>query len=271
MKPESQVWRLDPNDPRAPTPEQWAAMSEEEQQRVYDSLPIDPIPLQVIPEGDLHFDAKQDARDTLKRWFGRRGGRSAYVGIEKAVYYDGQPTFNPDVFVVLDVDPGPRDSWIVHKEGRGLDWVLEVIVKGDRKKDLERNVQWYASLGIPEYFVFDVRDRRLWGWRLSPDANRYDRLVQQLGVFRSDVLDLELGLVGARLRFFAGGAPLPTADDLVKRLGTAVDEVTARAEEAAKRAEEEAKRAEEEAKRADSLAARLEALEAQLRELRGEE
>jgi hypothetical protein len=40
---------------------------------------------------------------------------------------------------------------VVSAEGKGLDWVLEVHVGGDRKKDAERNVARYARLGIPEY------------------------------------------------------------------------------------------------------------------------
>lgn len=45
---------------------------------------------------------------------------------------------------------------VVADEGKGLDWVLEVVCHGDRRKDLVENVKRYAALGIPEYFIYDV-------------------------------------------------------------------------------------------------------------------
>src|SRR5262245_36984624 len=42
-------------------------------------------------------------------------------------------------------------AWVVAEEGKGLDFVLEVLHKGDRNKDLVENVERYAQLGIPEY------------------------------------------------------------------------------------------------------------------------
>lgn len=266
MEPKTQAWQLDLDDPRAPTPEQWAALSPDEREGVFSMLPADPESLGVSPEGDPHYDVISRARDSLRRWFRRRGTRT-YVGVDKAVYYDGEPVFAPDVFAVLDVDPGPRWSWIVRKEGRGLDFVLEVFDRGKRHKDLRDNVERYARLGIGEYFVFDMPNARLFGWRLADDG-RYERLVQQLGLFQSEQLDLELGLEGERVRFYASGAPLPDHEDLLARLGAAVDHVTEQAEAEARRADEEARRAEDEARRADELAERLAAAEAELRRLR---
>ena len=156
-------------------------------------------------------------------------------------------------------------TWVVQREGRGLDFALEIVDAGDRQKDLHRNVARYAALGIPEYFVFDIPNRRLLGWRLAPDERRYEHLVQQHGLFSSTTLGLELGLEGERVRFYSSGAPLPDNDDLIRRLGVAVDEATARAAQEARRAEEEARRAEEEARRAEALAARVAELEAALR------
>ena len=64
-----------------------------------------------------------------------------------------------------------RDKWVVSAEGKGLDWVLEVHVGGDRKKDAERNVARYARLGIPEYFLYDGASNRLTAYRLAtPEA-----------------------------------------------------------------------------------------------------
>ncbi len=58
-------------------------------------------------------------------------------------------------------------------EGRGPDFILEVLHLGDRKKDLVKNVERYARLGVEEYFVYDrsgCRGRRR--RRLSTTSSR---------------------------------------------------------------------------------------------------
>jgi hypothetical protein len=166
--------------------------------------------------------------------------------------------------------------WVVSAEGRGLDLVVEVVVAHDPAKDLERNVEHYAGLGIPEYFVYDRRHERLHGYALmAPAARSYRRLVPQTGRYPSAVLGLELGLERGRLRFYAGTASVPETDELVARANQLAAEALERAEEEARRAEEEARRAEEEARRAAEearraaeLSQRLVAAEAEIERLR---
>ena len=55
---------------------------------------------------------------------------------------------------------------MVALEGRGLDIAIEIHVRGDRMKDVDRNVKRYAHLGIPEYFTYEVLAGRLCGYRL---------------------------------------------------------------------------------------------------------
>ena len=278
MEAPSRAWQLDPEDPRAPSQQAWDAMSESEREHVVDTLPVDPLPLRALPEGDPHRDAVHSAGQALDQWF-RRRGRGAYVGYGPAVYYPGERSCSPDIFVVLDVEPGERNSWVVSREGRGLDIAIEIHWLGHRKKDDQRNVEWFARLGIPEYFVLDLAALHLSGWRLpEPGATRYERLMPQRGQLVSSVLDLELGIEGRQLRFYSAGAVLPDQNDLIRRLRTAVDTVTTRADVAAQRAETEAQRAETEAQRAeteaqraDSLSARVAALEAELQRLRGDD
>jgi Uma2 family endonuclease len=248
---------VDPEDPRAPPSEIWLALTPEERRRVVDSLPAewDAMP---PPEGDRHWNPKVSARKTLERWFSRLG-RRVYVGSELAIYYPGERVFAPDVMAVLDVELRERDRWVVDAEGRGLDWTLEIFVGGDRKKDHEGNVERYARLGIPEYFLFDRGRARLSGWRLpTPNARSYEPIVPQRGRWVSSVLGLELCVVGERLRFMHGDAELPDAEELIDRLERIVDALQFRAEEEARRAEEEARRAEEEARRAEEEARRAE-------------
>lgn len=262
---------MDQDDPRAPPEEIWNALTEEERQRIVDSLPSEFPPNEAAPpEGDLHTEAVYGARTALRRFFGRMG-RGIYVGTNLPVYYPGRSMFSPDVMAVLDVPTHPRPSWIVSKEGKGLDFALEVIVLGHRRKDVERNVEFYARLGISEYFVFDRPKLRLQGFRLRAGAQAYEPVVPQHGHFASTVLGLDLVVERERLRFYVGDSPLPGADDLIDKLEGFVDDLEGRLAAAESRAEEEARRAEEEAHRAESAEARLKEALAELERLKREQ
>jgi hypothetical protein len=271
--------------PRAPSEEAWARMTPEERERAVDALPSS-FPLEDMrpvyadtppsagsftpPQGDLHYNTVQQVRSTLDGYFARMG-RPVYLACDLPVYYPGEPMFAPDILAVVDVGTHPRMHWTVTREGRGLDLALEVIVAGDPRKDVER----YARLGIREYFVFDRRRLRLLGYRLGP-GRRYEPLVPQFGYLHSEVLGLDLRRDDTRLRFYAGTAPVPEADEriatlegMLESLEDHVREAEARLEEEARaRAEEARARAEEEAARR-AAEAKLAAALAELERLRG--
>lgn len=145
--------------------------------------------------------------------------------------------FAPDVIAVLDVDDlgdeDPRNAWVVADEGKGLDWVLEVMNLGDRRKDLVENVLDYAALGIFEYFVYDRLRGRLVGHRLpGPNATRYNLIPSRGGVLQSRVLGLDLTVMGSKLRFLSGGALVPEMQELLERANNIADHLENRAEEA---------------------------------------
>jgi len=251
-----QGWALDPLDPRAPSIEIWDKMSADERAHVCASLPSE-VPRTAPPEGDRHRLPKTRAIEALDEFF-RRTGRSVYLSSELPVYYPSEGMFAPDVIAVLDVEPHERDRWVVAHEGKGIDLAIEVTLGGDAKKDLEHNVERYARLGIPEYFVLDARSMRLSGYRL--DGPRYQPIMPQAGRWASRVLGLDFALEGGRIRFFHGSAPLLEAAELVGRLETMMDDLVRRKEEA-ERGKEEAERAKEEAeRRAQHLERRLRAL-----------
>lgn len=238
-------------------------MSEPQRQLVVDSLPSDyPSTEAHPPEGDQHTEAVYEARSALRRFFGKLG-RSIYVGTNLPVYYPARAMFSPDVMAVLDVSTEARSSWIVSKEGKGLDFALEVLVLGARRKDLKRNVEEYARLGIREYFVFDRPRLQLSGYRLREGGQSYQPIVPQHGRFASEVLGLELRIEAGRLRFYLADAELPAADDLIAKLEGSLDDLEERV-----RASEE--RAEEEARRAEVAEARLREALAELERLKGE-
>jgi Uma2 family endonuclease len=194
------------------------------------------------PEGDAHYDAKNDARETLREWFRRRGAR-VYVAAELTVYYPAEPRFAPDVLAVRDVETHDRMKWVVSAEGKALDWVMEVHVGGDRKKDAEYNVARYARLGIPEYFIYDRARQHLLGYRLPPGGSVYVPILAQTGWFHSEVLDLDLALEGGRMHFYHASAELLAPRDLAVKLGKLVEDLAAERDAEADHARAEADRA----------------------------
>jgi len=207
--------------------------------------------------------------ETLDRLGGhfKRTGKGVFLAAELSVHYPDEPVFAPDVIAVRDVPLHQRASWRVDVEGKGPDLVLEVLVDGDRRKDLELNVARLARLGVPEYLVFDVRRARVVGWRLSsPEARTYMPIMPQFGRIPSETLQLEFGVVDGRIRCWRDGAELPLAEQVIALLGKVLDEkdvqlgelVEAQLQEAA-RAEAEAARAQAEAARAQAEAARAQA------------
>jgi Uma2 family endonuclease len=210
----------------APTEDAWKAMSPSEREallvRILDALSD---PAAAMSEGRRHKKAKTRTIDALGLHFGTIG-RAIYLAEEMAVLYPGEPVFTPDVLAVVGVaepEDDARMAWVVVDEGKGLDLVIEVLHHGSRSKDLIDNVERYARLGIPEYFVYDRLHQQLHGYHLT-DARtrRYQRIVPQLGRYASAVLGLDLAIQEGTLRFFYGMAELPGTGDLIGRLNRMV-------------------------------------------------
>jgi Uma2 family endonuclease len=228
--------------PIAPTEEAWRAMTPDERERfliqVNDALSD---PRLAMSEGRPHKKAKSRAVDMLGLHF-KAMGRVIYLAEEMAVAYPGAEVFTPDVLAVLDVVPPEDDerlAWVVADEGRGLDLVIEVLHRGNRKKDLVDNVERYALLGIPEYFVYDRAKQQIHGHRLAgPGVRRYQRIVPQSGRYHSTVLGLDLVVQQGSLRFYQGMAELIGSGDLIDRLTGMVESLETKAEQAEARVEE---------------------------------
>ncbi|MFY0562287.1 Uma2 family endonuclease [Archangium lansingense] len=236
-------------------------MSMEERERVVESLPAEVTwDEMAMPEGDLHSEGKRHALGALRSYF-KQQRRRVYVGTELPIYYPGERRFAPDLLVVLDADPHLRGKWVVSREGKGLDWVMEVHVGGDRKKDAEYNVRRYARLGIPEYFIYDRARERLEAYRLpSPEAREYVRIEPRHGRYPSEVLGLELQLDEERLHFWAGNALLLEPEEMNERLRGMLDGAQRRADEEARQRAEEVRRREEAERRLAELQVELERL-----------
>ncbi len=260
---------IDPDDPRAPPLDVWERMTPEERAWVVDRLPSE-VPYELNPpDGDHHYEAAEEPRSTLKRYF-RKLGRKVYVSCDLNVYYPDEPRFAPDLFAVVGAEDRKRMKWVVVDEGQGLDFVLEVHVGGDWAKDFEINVKRYARLGIPEYFIFEPLAALLRGYALpQPGARTYSAIVPQGGRWPSKVLDLELAVESDRLRFFHGDAPLPETEELVGRLQATVDELVIKRQAEQTAAEKLERQLEKERERAEKAENELAELRAEFERLKG--
>jgi Uma2 family endonuclease len=258
--------------PHAPSAEVWLAWSPAKREAFLEEARAALLAeARLSPEGRPHQAAKARARDALLRWFSTQG-RHIYLGSEEMVIHPLGEAFCPDLFAVLDVpDPGPdadRTAWVVAEEKRGVDLVLEVLYRGDRRKDLVDNVTFYAALGIREYFVYDIPRQAVYGWRLPEGGpRRYQSIPREVDTLASAVLGLELTAAGGRLRFRAGSAELPEVQELLERANRLLDRQVSRAEAEGARVEEAERRAAEaEARAAAETEARI-AAEARIAEL----
>lgn len=237
--------------PIGPSAERWRSMTRGERENFFaDVFAALNQPAEAMTEGRPHSRAKSAAFDALTLHF-KTTGRTIYVADELAVVYPGERVFSPDLLAVLDVpqpdpDEDERMAWVVADEGKGPDLVLEVLYQGRRDKDLVKNVEDYARVGIREYFIYDRLRFRLHGYRLPRAGGGYQELRPRLGRVTSQVLGLDLGVVGKRLRFFHGLAELPNSEEFIERLSKMMESI----EERARQAEAQAQQAEAQARQA---------------------
>lgn len=196
-------------------------------------------PPHFMGESIPHNRAKRRAMDRLRKHFSAIG-RIIFLAEKLTVFHPGERPFTPDILVVRDVpevEDDERGGWVVADEGRGIDLAIEILWGGDRNKDLVDNVERYARLGIPEYFVYDRKEQNLVGYRLpSPTTRRYQRIIPQGGRHASMVLGLDLALVNNKLEFFYGMSEIFGSEDLIARLEAMMSSLETKAADAAKRA-----------------------------------
>ncbi len=90
------------------------------------------------------------------------------------------PSFNktraryPDLMVAFDVDPAAyqaSNGYVVSEQGKPPDFVLEVASASTADRDLNEKRDYYAAIGVVEYWLFDETGEhygtRLAGFRLE--------------------------------------------------------------------------------------------------------
>ena len=269
---------LDHDPLRVPTRKQWDRMSEAERNmkeaQIIAALERE---FNMMGETTLHFDARASASEVLRRYF-KDQGKTVFVASDLHTLYPGERAFYPDLLVVFDAANHHRRSWNVLREGKGLDFVLEILSRETKRNDRVEKLNLYARVGIPEYIIFDPDALKLRGYRLV--KNIYQEMAQRDGYCFSNVLGLQVRVDGDKIRLSVPeGLEIPFADELTARLNEKIgrkDKLIAdyarelkvleqTAETERERAKTEEQRAEEEKRRADEAEEEIKRLRALLK------
>jgi Uma2 family endonuclease len=163
-----------------------------------------------MAETGLHVDVMIETRGLVNGWY--EEDADVYIGCNLIVCYkEGDPRkfLSPDIFVVRGVPKlPPRDNYLIWKEGRAPEWILEITSKRTAKKDLGEKLRIYQDLWrVKDYFLFDPRDEylrpALQGYHLR--GKRFVRIRPVAGRLPSEVLGLHLERDGQYLRFWNPG------------------------------------------------------------------
>jgi Uma2 family endonuclease len=215
-------------------------------------------------ETDLHRNWMIRLHDMLSH---RYRGQRVYVGSDLLVYFvEGDPSrfVVPDVFVVMDCEPGDRNTFRIWDEGRCPTVVIEVTSRSTRRRDTHYKPSVYAEIGVREYFLYDPTSDYLMpplkGYRLAGEA--YAEIKpDESGNLECRELGLHLRRESGRLVIYdrRTGQPLPTEAETeraareAERAAREAAETRAREEAEARRAlEDEVRRLREQLKRRDS-------------------
>ncbi len=109
-----------------------------------------------MAENDAQLFAMIDTISTLREWFSSR--EDIYAGGDMLIYYrmnDNETRVAPDVFVVLGTGNHSRRSWIVWREGKAPDFVMELASGSTWRRDMTEKRDIYAEMGVMEYWRFD--------------------------------------------------------------------------------------------------------------------
>ena len=177
-----------------------------------------------MAETPVHRDVMIDAIQILKRRYASRS--DVYVSGDMLMYYEeGNPrkSVAPDVFVVLGASRDEdRDTYLLWREPKAPDFVLEVTSKSTRRNDRVTKHTLYESLGVAEYFLYDPKaeylNPPLQGFGLR--RGRYVpleamQLPDRAPALYSEVLGLSLHARGRALRLHdpATGEDLLTPEE----------------------------------------------------------
>jgi Uma2 family endonuclease len=198
-----------------------------------------------MAETDRHRQVMMDLITTLEDRFA--ADPNVYVTGNLLLFYEEgnrRKHVSPDAFIVHGVPKlPPRDYYLLWKEGKGPDVVIEVTSKTTRREDQTKKPVLYRDvLKVSEYFQFDPTEDYLkppmQGHRLV--EGQYVAIAPVEGRLPSALLGLHLERRGTELRLY---------DPISGRWLLTRAERAAEATAAQQRAEQERQRAEQERQR----------------------
>lgn len=124
--------------------------------------------IEMPPEGEPHAYFRTELKDELAAKLGRRAKirDAAPITIPQS-----QSEPEPDIAVV---HPLGREYLQHHPYPENVFWLIE-FSKTSLTKDLDAKVKTYASANIPEYWVVDLKNRKLIVFRQPVDGDYQDR------------------------------------------------------------------------------------------------
>ncbi|MDH4129050.1 MAG: Uma2 family endonuclease [Spirochaetota bacterium] len=205
-------------------------------------------------------------------------GQRVYANGNMFVYFSKDQLKNkdfkgPDFFIVLDVDPRLRKSWVVWQEGKGPDVVIELTSESTAKIDkVDKKLVYQDKLRVPEYILFDPISKELSGFELVDgkyrdiEKDEKGRIIsQRLNLFFTLWEGEFLGVHDIWLRCHSlDDLLIPSSAEKERHIA---DKEHRRANMEHQRAESERQRAENERQRAESERQRAEKLSEQLKKL----
>ncbi len=110
-----------------------------------------------MAESEAQYTPLTETVSTLRVRYHER--EDVYVGGDMLIYYRmnrNDVRVAPDVFVVFGVTSRhPRDSWLVWREGRAPDFIMEIASSRTWRRDATEKRRIYADMGVAEYVRFD--------------------------------------------------------------------------------------------------------------------
>jgi Uma2 family endonuclease len=175
-----------------------------------------------LAETSVHVDAIINAVVVLRQYLAQQ---QAIVLADQFLYYaQGFPRLRvaPDVMVIFDVPPGPRDNYKTWEEGSVPAVIFEMTSEGTRNQDQDDKKKLYEQLEVKEYWLFDPKGEwiaeQLRGYRFN--GEQYVPITDG----RSEPLKLRLQLEDTLIGFYREdtGEKLLAPDELVAALGAEV-------------------------------------------------
>ena len=114
-----------------------------------------------MAESDQQYVPLTDTVSALRVRYRHRD--DVYIAGDMLVYYRmnrADVRVAPDVFAVFGATGNHRrDSWLVWREGRAPDFVMEIASRGTWRRDIAVKRRIYAAMGVAEYVRFDPTGR----------------------------------------------------------------------------------------------------------------